>query len=79
VRGLAVIATFFAVLAVGCGSGEEATPPPPTTTATETAPPEESSSRPPAPTIEGRTLDGEAVSLADFRGRAVLVNVWSSW
>jgi hypothetical protein len=36
-------------------------------------------SRPAAPPIEGTTLDGERISLADFRGKPVFVNVWSSW
>ena len=35
--------------------------------------------RDPAPPIEGVTIDGDHVSLADFRGRAVFVNVWASW
>jgi len=30
-------------------------------------------------TFEGETLDGERVSLADFRGKPVFVNVWASW
>jgi hypothetical protein len=29
--------------------------------------------------IAGETLDGERVSLEDFRGEPVFVNVWSSW
>jgi thiol-disulfide isomerase/thioredoxin len=29
--------------------------------------------------VSGRTLDGEQVSLADFRGKIVVVNVWGSW
>ena len=29
--------------------------------------------------LAGATLDGEFVSLDQFRGRPVLVNVWSSW
>jgi thiol-disulfide isomerase/thioredoxin len=29
--------------------------------------------------VSGRTLDGEQVSLADFRGKVVVVNVWGSW
>ena len=29
--------------------------------------------------VSGRTLDGEKVSLADFRGKVVVVNVWGSW
>lgn len=34
---------------------------------------------PPAPALAGVTLKGKRLSLADFRGRPVLVNVWSSW
>jgi thiol-disulfide isomerase/thioredoxin len=30
-------------------------------------------------TVEGRTIDGEQVSLADYRGKVVVVNVWGSW
>jgi ABC-type glycerol-3-phosphate transport system substrate-binding protein len=29
--------------------------------------------------IAGETLDGDRVSLEDFRGKPVFVNVWSSW
>jgi thiol-disulfide isomerase/thioredoxin len=29
--------------------------------------------------VSGRTLDGEQVSLADFHGKVVVVNVWGSW
>jgi hypothetical protein len=29
--------------------------------------------------LAGTSLDGEPISLDDFRGTAVLVNVWSSW
>jgi cytochrome c biogenesis protein CcmG/thiol:disulfide interchange protein DsbE len=32
-----------------------------------------------APGFELRTLDGEAVRLADLRGRPALVNFWASW
>jgi hypothetical protein len=31
------------------------------------------------PPIAGTTLDGKRLSLADFRGKPVLINVWSSW
>jgi len=73
-RALAVIAALLALVAAGCGSesGDDATP----TTTTETA---RSEGGPMAPAIEGTTLDGERLSLADFRGRPVLVNVWAAW
>jgi thiol-disulfide isomerase/thioredoxin len=29
--------------------------------------------------VSGRTIDGEPLSLADFDGRVVVVNVWGSW
>jgi hypothetical protein len=29
--------------------------------------------------FEGDTLEGERVSLAEFRGKPVFVNVWASW
>jgi thiol-disulfide isomerase/thioredoxin len=29
--------------------------------------------------VEGETLDGEQVSLADYAGQVVVVNVWGSW
>ncbi|MEU8138798.1 TlpA family protein disulfide reductase [Streptodolium elevatio] len=32
-----------------------------------------------APNISGKTLDGQAVSLADFKGKVVVLNVWGSW
>ncbi len=33
----------------------------------------------PAPLLSGTTLDGSTVSLADLRGRPVIVNFWASW
>ena len=33
----------------------------------------------PAPGFELDTLDGKTVKLADFRGKAVLVNFWATW
>jgi thiol-disulfide isomerase/thioredoxin len=35
--------------------------------------------RTPAPAIDGRTLQGEPWSLADQRGKVVVLNVWASW
>jgi cytochrome oxidase Cu insertion factor (SCO1/SenC/PrrC family) len=33
----------------------------------------------PAPDISMVNLDGESVSLADYRGQVVLVDFWASW
>jgi peroxiredoxin len=33
----------------------------------------------PTPALETLNLQGERVALADFRGRAVLLNFWASW
>lgn len=32
-----------------------------------------------APTLSGTTLDGRSLSLADLRGKPVVVNFWASW
>jgi thiol-disulfide isomerase/thioredoxin len=33
----------------------------------------------PAPTAEFRTASGKHLTLADFRGRVVLLNIWATW
>jgi hypothetical protein len=38
-----------------------------------------SAERKPAPRLDGETLDGDPIGVADYRGRPVLINVWSSW
>jgi len=35
--------------------------------------------RPTAPAVEGRSLDGKRLDLADLRGQVVVINVWGSW
>ncbi|MBA2331279.1 MAG: hypothetical protein H0V94_00615 [Actinobacteria bacterium] len=69
---LPVIVLLVAVAVAGCGSKDEAASP----TATGPATTLESGS---GPDISGTGLDGEALSVADFRGKPVFVNVWSSW
>jgi hypothetical protein len=76
--GLALVVALCAFASVGCGSSstEPAAAPdaPPAGTEPATSPPRAS-----APSVEGTSLDGMPVSLADYRGQAVLINVWSSW
>ena len=54
------------LLLVGCGSGESDPAPEAAPRSTDGA-------------LSGTSLDGEPVSLSDFRGKPVFVNVWSSW
>jgi hypothetical protein len=67
-----VLAAALALAAVGCGGGDESgdavSPAAPTVADAAASDP-----------IAGETLDGERLSLADFRGRYLFVNVWSSW
>ncbi|MGH3133636.1 MAG: TlpA family protein disulfide reductase [Gaiellaceae bacterium] len=77
-RALLLAAALVAVVA-GCGSDSGGQASPPGSTATEAGAPDDASNRPPAPDIEGTSLDGERISLAGYRGRPVFVNVWSSW
>jgi thiol-disulfide isomerase/thioredoxin len=35
--------------------------------------------RKPAPAVQGTTLDGKALKLADFQGKITVVNFWASW
>jgi hypothetical protein len=72
------VALLVAVIAVGCGSSDEQ-PASPQPTTTSTGSPASSSTREAAPPLEGESLAGEPITLGDFRGRPVMVNVWSSW
>jgi hypothetical protein len=67
-RPLAVALAVCTLALAGCGGEQEEAAPP---TTTETQPAES--------TIAGTGLEGEPVSIDDYRGRPVLVNVWSSW
>jgi hypothetical protein len=57
------------VLAAACGGDPESATAPSGSTAAPAAGVE----------LEGETLDGEELSLADFRDKPVFVNVWASW
>jgi uncharacterized protein YceK len=75
---IAAVALLVLAVATGCGTMEEQTSPQPqTTTTTEAA--ASDSARDAAPQLSGTSLDGDPIALVDFRGRPLLINVWSSW
>jgi len=37
------------------------------------------SERAPAPDLSGKTIDGKALDVADYKGQVVVINVWGSW
>jgi hypothetical protein len=65
-RGVALLALALATLAA-CGGGGDAGE-------TTTSAPGGG-----AVSLEGETLDGRQLSVADLRGKPVFVNVWASW
>jgi hypothetical protein len=75
---IAAVALLALAVATGCGSSDEQTAPPGQATTTA-EPPAAASTREPAPPLSGESLDGETIALGDFRGRPLLINVWSSW
>lgn len=74
--GLALVIALCAVAVAGCGSSSSEPTAAPDAAPAETQPPP---GRDPAPAIDGTSVEGKPLALADYRGRAVLVNVWSSW
>ena len=78
-RALAVTLLLGALVASACGGEENEVAPSMETSTAPMASEPAGEDRPPAPPIEGTSLDDEPISLADFAGRPVLVNVWSSW
>jgi hypothetical protein len=73
---IAAAALLVLAVATGCGTTEEQTSPQPQTT---TEAPASDSARQTAPQLSGTSLDGDPIALADFRGRPVLIDIWSSW
>lgn len=65
------VALLVAVVAVGCGGSDEQT--------TSADMPASTPTREAAPSLSGQSLGGEPITLGDFRGRPVMINVWSSW
>jgi ABC-type glycerol-3-phosphate transport system substrate-binding protein len=63
-----LLAFVLALAACGGGSGEEGSPATATGAAAEAG-----------VSLSGQTLDGESLSLDQFRGKPLYVNVWASW
>lgn len=86
---LPVLMLLLALMVAACGgqTTAEPTPVPPTATPIVTVeettpPPTEATTDPnavPAPDFTLQTLDGESVSLSDYRGKLVMINFWASW
>ena len=78
------LAALAALLLAGCGASDPEAGAPGTTAAPAT-PIATPTTPPPAPApgngpeIRGTGLAGEALDIAEFRGKPVFVNVWSSW
>jgi hypothetical protein len=75
---IAAVALLALAVATSCGSSDEQTAPPEQTTMSA-EPPAAASTREHAPPLSGESLSGETIALQDFRGRTLLINVWSSW
>jgi hypothetical protein len=63
-----VVLVLLAGLALAACGGEESSPVPAT-----------GEPAGPGVSLAGQTLDGESLSLEDFRGKPLFVNVWASW
>jgi hypothetical protein len=61
------LALLAVVLLAGCGGGGTSSDEPANGPAKAGA------------VLEGDTVEGGSLSLADFRGKPVFVNVWASW
>jgi len=77
VRPLLLVATLGAIVLTACGGGGDGAATVGSPEATQ--PTDRPSAEQAEPAIEGTGLEGEPLSIADHRGRSVLVNVWSSW
>jgi hypothetical protein len=63
-----VVLVLLAALALAACGGEEGSPNRVTGVPSE-----------PGVSLAGETLDGESLSLEEFRGKPLFVNVWASW
>jgi hypothetical protein len=76
VRPLALVVALSALVLAACGGGRDEAAP---VTQPEETQPAVMPGPADGPAIAGTGLDGETLSIAELRGRPVMVNVWSSW
>ena len=67
--GLVIVALAAVAACGGSGAGDDG----------GTAGPAASAGAGEGVALEGETLDGARLALADLRGKPVFVNVWASW
>jgi hypothetical protein len=65
---LVLLLAFVLALAACGGSGDQSSPAATTGASSE-----------PGVSLSGQTLDGESLSLDEYRGKPLFVNVWASW
>ena len=83
-RPALLAAVLAGVLALSACTGESTTAETPVSPQLELINPGENglitpADRPPAPQLAGRTLEGEELDVADYRGQVVVLNFWASW
>ncbi|MGP9017831.1 TlpA family protein disulfide reductase [Streptomyces sp. BR1] len=83
-RRAAVAAALCLLTLSACsGSGHTAAPAPSGASASATSAPGittvAKAERKPAPVLEGKDLDGKPLSLADYKGKVIVLNIWGSW
>lgn len=73
-RGLGIL--MMSVTLVSCAAGKSQSGATPGDYGITVVPPAQ---RVAAPSLQGESLSGEPLSLQDFNGKTVLINVWGSW
>lgn len=77
--GMAALVTAFALAMTGCSGAQTNATKGGYVTGDGTITILKPGEREPAPAVAGKDLDGKPLSLADFAGKTVVINVWGSW
>ncbi|MFE6779017.1 TlpA family protein disulfide reductase [Streptomyces sp. NPDC057702] len=79
VAGLVAGALAATVALTGCGGGGSSGKATFTRNGSSVVETVAKADRKPAPDIAGAALDGDRITLADYRGKVVAINLWASW